>query len=264
MTNRPIETYLKYYRSWKKNTMKDNSSLDDSFYQNLNEYKKIIDISTLNSENETQYYGSAASGDHLNHLSNQKGKYYSRKKNSTEEWNKNISRTINRINQIINKEDSIDKNPLKRQIEDNSYDYKDPLLDNKDLLPNHSIEINTTENKRESRKSKNEKSYNEVSPKRKNKKSKESKRKGKKNKEYKKKDEAETKSPNYRRYSTEGKKHKKDKKNQNNMNDYTNEIKYDADVSLNSESGINKVTQKNIGELEKEKNEVRFIIMIIY
>jgi len=238
--------------------MKDSSTIDDSFYQNINEYKKIFDVSTLNSENETQYYASGASRDNLNHLNNNnspKGKYYPLKKNGTEEWNKNISRTISRINQIMSKEDPIEHNPLKHQMDENNFDYKDPLMENKDLFPASGIEINTTENKRNGRrKSKNDKMSNEMSPKKKNNKGRDYKRKSKKNKESKKKDNEETTSPSNRRHSSSSEGKRKHKKGNKNLNDLdTSEVKYDADVSLNSDSSTNKMIQDNINEYSKNK-----------
>ncbi|ORX49758.1 hypothetical protein BCR36DRAFT_404725 [Piromyces finnis] len=239
------------------------SNISDSYGQNISEYKKIFDVSVLNSENETQYYPSSASLDHVNSVKkgnakfqNKKGIYNPSRKNSTEQWNKNISKAINKINQIVDKDDNfmnnngflLDFNPLKRQNK-NSFDLKDPYLDGKGAFPTNGAEINTTENKKERRKEKHEKLPFES--KKKNKKVKESKKRSKKNKELKKKDETEIKV-----------KHKRNSKNKDEILENlksinAKEIKYDADISLNSslngsECSINKIIQKNLSEYSKD------------
>ncbi|OUM65547.1 hypothetical protein PIROE2DRAFT_59916 [Piromyces sp. E2] len=274
----PLDSYLKFSHNWKSDM--EDSNMSDSFIQNINEYKKIFDVSVLNSENETQYYTSSNSMDLLNKepKSSRKGIYHSSKRNNKDQWNKNISRAINKINQIIiNNDDTsstnnnsnifLDSNPLKRQSED-SFDFKDPYMDNKGLFPSNGIEINTTENKREGRKSKHEKSpYDSKKKGKKDKesKSKESKRKSKKSKESKKKEEMKTSNNHIsedKKESTEsvgGKRKKKSKdeilENLKSIN--TSEIKYDADVSLNSslnssESSINKIIQKSLSEYSRD------------
>jgi len=290
----PLDSYLKFSHNWKSD-MEDNSAISDNYDRNIMEYKKIFDVSALNSENEAQYYNSSASTDHNNTKSpTKKGMHHITKRNSTEQWNKNITRAINKINQIVNDDTSsinnntyIDPNPLKRQNE-NTFDFKDPYMDNRGILPNNGIEINTTENKREGKREKHEKSPRD--PKKRGKKLKESKtketkvkepkikeskvkeaktkdvkRKSKKSKESKKKDESEFNNniSNEQKEPTEIRtKPKKSSKNKdeilaNLQSINTSEIKYDGEPSLNSslnssESSINKIIQKSLSEYSRD------------
>eukprot|EP00833_Pecoramyces_ruminatium_P017546 jgi/Orpsp1_1/1191578/evm.model.d7180000087124.1 len=269
----PIESYLKYNHSWKNDKMENsNISSNNSYSQNINEYKKIFDLSALNSENEAQYYGS---GDQLNHptdySSNKKSKYYSPKKNNNEEWNKNISRTINKINQILDNDEPnsiyLDPNPIKRYNDNGDFEFNDPFMDH-----NNKIQINTTENKRENNKDplRRRKSH--------------SKKKSRKNstKDPKKRDDLGTKSSSQKRKgshsaSSPKKKEKEKRKLSNNdedilknknSNDTTNnkslkstESKYDADISLNSslnssDTSINKIIQKNLSEYSRDISDL--------
>jgi len=259
--------------------MNENNSMDENCRQNIYEYKKIFDVSVLNSENETPYYASMASIDQLNNINTnnkspvKKGKYYSPKKSNTEEWNKNISRAINKINQIMDNDESsithdtffIDSDSLKHQD-----DFKDPFIENKDLFPSNGIEINTTENKRKGITDKPGKSSHESS-KKKNKKNKESKKKNKKNsKESKKRerDELSSKSTNDKKESSESKgKHKKNHHKNNNETTENRNIVIDTTLkpkddsmflkSINSsEASINQIIQKNLSEYSKDITEL--------